>query len=308
MPLEDLLATVEELQERIDEHGPSLRQDETRTRNALIDPLLAGLGWDTGDPAQVVSEYRSDSGKADYALLGESGRPAIIVEAKRLGTSLGDAVSQVINYCIKDGFNYFSVTDGQRWEIYETHRHGNLARKLVTRFDVTDSPAEVCLKALALWRPSVTEGTVKVGQTPLVEESRPVPPNPPPTQPSQEAWVGLAQVPTQKGTSLPPEIKLPDGTTNDIDSWGAIPIEVTRWLVAQDAIKPSALPLKSSASNYILATSPVGPTGKAFKNAKQFGKIWLAPHGNIYGVLQKAQRIIEHAGMDPAQFKLRLAD
>ena len=308
MPLEDLLELVETLRKRIGEHGQLLSQNETRTRYALIDPLLWGVGWDTEDPAQVVPEYALAPKSADYALLGSDGRPAMIVEAKRLDRPLQDGLSQSIAYCVEQGTPYFCVTDGRRWAIYETFRQVPVDKKLVVEFDlVADSPAEVCLKALALWRPSVAGGQVEVGEKPEFRESETGPPVTPPT-PSQGTWVGLLQVPTKKGTSLPLEIRLPDGTTSSIDRWGAIPVEVTRWLVEREAIKPSSLPLKGSANNYILATSPVGPTGKAFRNGKQFGEIWLAPHGNIFGVLQKAQRIIEHAGLDPADFKVRLAD
>ena len=40
--LDDLVDVIETLQRRINDHGPSLRENETRTRMALIDPLLRG--------------------------------------------------------------------------------------------------------------------------------------------------------------------------------------------------------------------------------------------------------------------------
>lgn len=84
MPLDELLGTVERLRGRIGEHGQSLRKSETLTRYALIDPLLRELGWDTSNPDQVVPEYPSSGGRADYALLAE-GTPRMMVEAKKLG-------------------------------------------------------------------------------------------------------------------------------------------------------------------------------------------------------------------------------
>ena len=47
------------LKERISTHGALLRQNETRTRTALINPLLQALDWDTSDPLMVISEYSS---------------------------------------------------------------------------------------------------------------------------------------------------------------------------------------------------------------------------------------------------------
>ena len=160
MPLESLLELVETLRVRIDTHGSALRQSEALTRYALIDPLLRELGWDTSDPDMVVPEYRSGAGSADYALLS-SGSPAMMVEAKKLGTPLQGVLTQGIGYCITEGIEYFSVTDGQRWEVYETHKPVPIDEKRIASWDLKDtSLGEVCLKVLALWRPSVQSGYI----------------------------------------------------------------------------------------------------------------------------------------------------
>ena len=167
MVLDSLLELVETLRERIDEHRGALKQSEALTRYALIDPMLRELGWDTDDPALVVPEYKSGSGSADYALL-ENDRPLMMVEAKKLDTPLRDAVlSQGINYCLMEGTKHFTVTDGQRWEVYETHKPVPIDEKRVA-FDLKgQSPAKVCLEALALWRPSVESGHVAAGSAPV---------------------------------------------------------------------------------------------------------------------------------------------
>ena len=82
--LDDLVGVIETLQQRIRDHGPTLRENETRTRMALIDPLLAALGWDVSDPAVVTPEYNVSGRWADYALLGTDGKPAATLEAKKL--------------------------------------------------------------------------------------------------------------------------------------------------------------------------------------------------------------------------------
>ena len=43
MRLDDLVGVIGTLQRRICAHGPALRQNETRTRMALCDPLLGVL-------------------------------------------------------------------------------------------------------------------------------------------------------------------------------------------------------------------------------------------------------------------------
>ena len=102
MPLESLLELVETLRARIDEHGASLRQNEMRTRYALIDPFLRILGWDTSNPAEVVVEDGSGDGRADYLLLNED-QPVMIIEAKRLGLGVSDGRQQAANYAMDQG-------------------------------------------------------------------------------------------------------------------------------------------------------------------------------------------------------------
>lgn len=55
--LDQLVACIEHLRERITNHGASLRENETRTRLQLVDPLLLSLGWDVSDPELVIPEY-----------------------------------------------------------------------------------------------------------------------------------------------------------------------------------------------------------------------------------------------------------
>ena len=54
MLLDDLVGVIETLQQRMEKHRFVLQANETRTRMALIDPLLSALGWDTTDPGLVT--------------------------------------------------------------------------------------------------------------------------------------------------------------------------------------------------------------------------------------------------------------
>ena len=166
MPLENLLTLIEKLRERIDAHGDALRQSEALTRYTLIDPLLRELGWDTEDPDVVVPEYRLPNNQiADYVLYHD-GNPAIVIESKKLAEPLqgGKALDQGILYCAHTGAGYFILTDGNSWELYEA---GKTAP--ITSFGLTGgSVADVCLKALALWRPSVISGQIAGGEMPVI--------------------------------------------------------------------------------------------------------------------------------------------
>ena len=170
MPMESLHTLVLTLRQRIERHRAALSSSEWLTRYTLIDPLLRELGWDTEDPELVIPEYSSGGGRADYALLGETGRPAVIVEAKKLGEPLSlSVISQVLNYCLIEGTAHFAMTDGRRWEIYETHKPVPISEKQVVSFDLLDtSPSDVCLKALALWRQNIASGQVGTAHMPIV--------------------------------------------------------------------------------------------------------------------------------------------
>ena len=139
MLLDELYQTIEKLNGRMETHRDKLSQSEALTRNALVDPLLRSLGWDTEDPALVMPEYKLGSGFADYALLSD-GKPVIVIEAKKLGLPLDDAASQGIHYCVNDGIKYFAVTDGRKWDVYETHRPVPLFDKKIVSFDTTNPP------------------------------------------------------------------------------------------------------------------------------------------------------------------------
>ena len=87
-----------------------------------------------------------------------NGKPTMMVEAKKLGalTGLEEASDQGILYCAQDRNNYFSVTDGQRYGNYMSPAQTCSHCEKSIGFDLKgSSSAEVCLKALALWMPSV---------------------------------------------------------------------------------------------------------------------------------------------------------
>ena len=93
MALDNLYELVVDLERRIAADGSALRQSEALTRYVLVDPLLRALGWRTDDARQVIPEYRSSAGVADYALFTDASQPpALIIEAKKLGEPLDDMV------------------------------------------------------------------------------------------------------------------------------------------------------------------------------------------------------------------------
>lgn len=311
MPLESLHLLVETLKERIAAHGPALRASEALTRYALIDPLLRELGWDTADPSLVIPEYRSGNGRADYALLASDGNPAMMVEAKSLGSSLRDAaLSQGIQYCLEKGTKHFALTDGNCWEIYETHRPVPIDEKRVVAFDLTAQPvAEVCLQSLALWRPSLEMGSANAGLAPLVQpEPKPVAPEPASPVLDEHEWHSLSELKASKGDTPPAEVRFPDNSCATVKYWNGLVVEVVRWLVSNRQLHFGDCPIRQadSSARYLVSNDAVHPTGKRFFNGEQVEVVWVEKDYIIPQLVENARTIIVHVGLNPAQFMVRL--
>ena len=125
MPLTQLADTIRTVRSRIRDHHQNLSKNETRTRLALINPILNQLGWDTSDPQSVTPEYEVGNLKADYALLRTNGAIAAIIEAKKLGENLLIHLDQLRQCCLKTGAPYGVLTDGNHWHIYRIAEYQN---------------------------------------------------------------------------------------------------------------------------------------------------------------------------------------
>ena len=319
MPLESLLQLVETLRERISDHRAALSQSEALTRYALIDPLLRELGWDTSDPTMVIPEYRSGAGRADYALISD-GRPVMMVEAKKLGESLHDtARSQGIQYCIEQGTRFFSVTDGRQWEIYETHKVVPIDQKRISDFNLTSlSPTDACLKALALWMPSVQSGTVAEGSSPVVSSAlkfdrslTPVPKTTPPVPHyhrvlNHQEWQKLSDVSWAKGHAKPVEIQFPDNSSVTVSAWNSLMIEPVRWLIKSNFLTGNHCPIPRG-QRYLVSTDQIHSTGKHMEAPRSVDSFYVEVNYSARDCLKNASLIIEHVGQDPADFKVRFA-
>lgn len=149
MALDSIVSLIKKLRIRIEQYEELLCESEMLTRYVLIDPLVRELGWDLENPDQVRPEYKR---KADYALLA-AGRVIFIIEAKKLNTPLHEGLSQGIRYCIEEGAPYFVITDGRRWEIYDSHKTVPIEEKRIKKLDVCAfTPQEVALDSLFLWQ------------------------------------------------------------------------------------------------------------------------------------------------------------
>ena len=325
MPLEDLVSVIETLKQRIRDHGGSLRQNETRTRAALIDPLLTALGWDVSDPALVTPEYRVEVGWADYALRGPGTQPSAVVEAKRLGSFLENHLDQAVGYCITQGISYAAITDGNHWQLYRTFEPVPISEKRVLDISLDSASAHECvLNFLLLWRPNLSTGKAIAANEPLLyqppstgssvqQTSEPgsnyMPePSPPKSPVSENGWVQLADFVPKTGTKPPTEIRFPDNTNSQIKIWRHVEQRTVEWLWEKGLLNAANLPVQSSPQRYIVHTSPQHPQGNQFAQVVPLTGTPLYLEGNVSSLAStaNAKTLLTHCDQSLLEVLLKL--
>ncbi len=137
-----LASAIERLRERIGKmrHGyPPV--GEQNTKAALVNPLLAAIGWDLENIDEVSLEYRSHprDNPVDYALF-RLGKPCLFVEAKALGADLGDrkSIYQIFSYAMVVGVEWCVLTNGDEYRLYNCHAPVDADEKLFRRVRISN--------------------------------------------------------------------------------------------------------------------------------------------------------------------------
>ena len=271
MALEKLCSKIELLKSRIRSHRTILEVNETRTRVALIDPLLNELGWDVSDPVRVTTEYSvGKGGVADYALFDNQGQLIAILEAKRLGTTLSAHQMQIVNYAVASGIRYAGLTNGDNWEVYDVFQQVELDKKRILDTSISTAPVhESVLKFLLLWHPNLASGL-------------PVSPTLPPLpEPPERDWIQLVEYNPPPHTRPPSAIKFWDGTYQNVTKWFEVLTLVVEKLYAERLIDNKNIPIESSPGTYLVNSEPVHRNGKSFYNYKQIGELSLYVNTNL---------------------------
>ena len=312
MALDDLKETIEMLRERIQAHRPYLEGYETRTRQALIDPMLRALGWDVEDPSSVELEYGIRRKRADYALMVNE-KPIAVIEAKALGTPLNDDEKmQVLNYANTDGIDYMAVTNGDHWQMFDVFKRGQLDNRILMEFQLTrDEPYACALQALGIWRPNLASGEPQEAVAPVVikpshDESEPATPEPNSGQEVAESsnngdWMPLTSLKKATGQRPPAYIKLPGLDTKSIKKWPEMWVSVAEYLIKTGKISAKDCPVrrKKRPEYYLLHTKPFHSTGAEFRRKKEIGKLWLNL-SNVQNVPNYCCYLLEQSGVNPS--------
>lgn len=106
MSFDEKMAALIQRLPKITEH----LQTEEATKNALVMPFIAALGYDVFNPKEVVPEFTADIGtkkgeKVDYAIMRD-GETIILIECKKANSDLShENMSQL--------YRYFNVTNAR---------------------------------------------------------------------------------------------------------------------------------------------------------------------------------------------------
>lgn len=321
MALDDLVSVIETLQQRMNDYGSSLRQNETRTRTALINPLLCALGWDVSDPEFVTTEYNVGEGRADYALIGLEPIPTAMVEAKRLGHPLSDDERmQMLNYANARGVRYAAVTDGDIWEFYEVFKQAPLEDRRLMNLSIDNTPAFECaLKLLILWRPNVSSGKATSAEEPLVPPNTTNLSSPVQHQPESSpatpivftpgaGWRNLSSFIPNTGDPHPAALRFQNGDEYEMISWRQILQQTVGWLWTQGKLTMQHTPISSSKQRYIVNLEPSHPDGKAFHNKLDVHGTPFVIEVNISNkaAISNTKKLLNHCGVNPADVWLKV--
>lgn len=149
---------------------------ETETRRALIDPIFASIGWDTGNPNIVRMEWRKDPGDkpVDYAFM-INGVPKLLIEAERLKENITDKKwsDQLLWYSSKLGVKWCALANGNIIRIYNSLAEEAAIDKLLFEIEVktidttAGLPIDTFMEKLSL----LSEESLKEGKIDAVWDS-----------------------------------------------------------------------------------------------------------------------------------------
>lgn len=292
-----LASCIEDLQARIREHRESLSKNELRTRISLIDPLLCALGWDVSDPGVVLLEYSIGKVKADYALLGKDGKPAAILETKKLGSDLSDHRMQMLNYANLRGIAYAGLSNGDAWELYDVFKQADLRDRKILDLSIERSPAySAALQLLCLWRPNLRSENVTHAKVPITGLPDPPPPPPP------EDWISLADYEPPSKTPVSPEALFWDGTREGLTSWRDMVIATVKVLYETNMLTEPDLPYNPFGGNrYLIHTEPRHRDGTQFTKPRSLPGTPLQMNINLSAkdIRRCCRKLLEDFGKDP---------
>ncbi|MCL6536301.1 MAG: hypothetical protein K6U77_09545 [Armatimonadetes bacterium] len=288
------------------------------TRYALIDPVLRALGWDTEDPAIVVPEYITQTGRIDYVLFWNN-QKYIALEAKALGGDLPGARDTGFQYCWYNKIPFYLISDGDTWELHDMSVQGGLR---VFNVRITQPPlGQVAYDLLRLHREfmplqaksgsAVASSTAATGPHthPAVSHGSSSTTSVPPFVPPSVSLKDLHHQGYPVTGKRPRKVVFPDGSSQNLSTWKDFLIETIKYLDNLQTLPPPPRSWGKRGSSYLYNTAPTHPGGNPMRqpvsvNTSQHGTIYVETHGSARYLCQAVYELIIATGINPEDITL----
>ena len=125
--------------------------NESQTKEWLIKPFFAAIGWDFSNPDEVIPEDKDLASKrTDYSFYINK-KPKLLIEAKSLNNNLDDnkMIMEKLNYCSNSGTPLLIITNGDLYRIYFADLKGIGKDKLLREFCLSDNIDEEIIDMLS---------------------------------------------------------------------------------------------------------------------------------------------------------------
>ncbi len=330
--LDDLVKTIQTIQDRIRDSRQYFsegRNAEWRTRIGLIDPLLQTLGWDVGDPRVVEIEPRvaattpTGEGWADYALLGDRGRPLVIIEAKNLSIKK-PPIPQTVGYVFgenssrSDKINYCAWTNGEEWAVYDVLGNDKIMEASISNRNL----GKTALELLGLWRVSMTESGFNKATTPIIGGAVGTPDG---ESGEDEGtiggndgserddsidnvhWIPLTALRDPQGTNGPSEIRFPGQIPASARRWRWVLVRTAEWLYEKGLFTREHCPMPLGPGRNLFSLDGKHQSGKSFKSSVRVGNTGILMEANLGSrhIVELAIKLLRDNAQDPSQVKVK---
>ena len=138
----DFIDELRQFSQRVEGLKENIKTEEA-TKTSILMPFFTLLGYDVFNPNEFVPEFTADVGikkgeKVDYAILRD-GKPAILVEAKCLGSQLDKHDSQLFRYFGTCRAKFAILTNGIIFKFYTDLEQPNVMdEKPFLEIDILD--------------------------------------------------------------------------------------------------------------------------------------------------------------------------
>ena len=144
-PADKMEQAVRIIRRNLERHNEECAQHEANTIQYLVDPIIAGAGWDEHDPEQVIREYKIGASKAADIALMRQGSPAALIEVKRLDLNFAPEYERQLRKYAAGKDSAAILTNGRHWRIYRTEGREVRAIDVI---DITEGSPEEAAKAI----------------------------------------------------------------------------------------------------------------------------------------------------------------